>query len=558
MHSTHDVKPMHGHHAKPEQDRQSENDWQPAECYLRVEHLQITHQRADAPQVLLQDLSFALHAGETLAIVGESGSGKSISSLALLGLLPPELKVQGRALLKGQEILSSRVAEWLQIRGKRIAMIFQEPMTALNALHRVEKILAESLLLNGCPKKQLRSRSLALLQDVGLAASQQILERYPHELSGGQRQRVMIAAALALEPEILIADEPTTALDVTLQAQILNLLKALQQQRAMAMILISHDLNLIRRYADQVIVMNQGQVVEQGEVEQVFDRPQAAYTRQLLDHDFGQAAAAPSNTENVLRLQQLTVKFPIKTGLLGRVKQHFTALAALDLQLSGKQAIGIVGESGSGKTSMALAVARLIQSEGEIVLLGQDLNSLNENQLRPLRSQFQMVFQDPYGSLNPRLSIAQIIAEGLALKQWSRDQIRVGVEQALAQVELPVEFMQRYPHQLSGGQRQRVALARALVLQPKLLILDEPTSALDRSTQRAIVKLLRDLQQQQQMSYLFISHDLQVVKALCHQVLVLRHAQVVEFQPTADLFAHPQQDYTRQLIEASAYASPLP
>lgn len=554
MHSTHDVKPAMT--SEPAVDQQA--DLAP-DRYLRVEHLQISHLSAESPQLLLQDLNFELHAAETLAIVGESGSGKSISSLALLGLLPAELKVQGRAILKGQDILSCREAQWLQIRGKRIAMIFQEPMTALNALHRVEKILAESLLLNACPQKQLRERSLALLQAVGLPASEQLLRRYPYELSGGQRQRVMIAAALALEPDILIADEPTTALDVTLQAQILNLLKTLQQQRDMAMILISHDLNLIRRYADQVIVMKQGVVVEQGEVEQVFHQPQHDYTRHLLDHDFGQATAAPSpnSAEPVLSLQQLAVQFPIKTGMFGRVKQHFTALAPLDLALNHNESIGIVGESGSGKTSMALAVARLIQSEGEIVLLGQDLNRLNENQLRPLRGQFQMVFQDPYGSLNPRMSIAQIIAEGLALKQLSREQIQAGIARALAQVELPLEFMHRYPHQLSGGQRQRIALARALVLQPKLLILDEPTSALDRTTQRAIVKLLRDLQQQQQMGYLFISHDLQVVSALCHKVLVLRHAEVVEFQPTQDLFAHPQQDYTRQLIQASEYATPL-
>ena len=518
--------------------------------YLAVKQLNIGLPQ----QTLLEALSFDLHAGETIAIVGESGSGKSISSLALLGLLPKELKVQGQAHFKGQDLLRCNEAELRQIRGRKIAIIFQEPMTALNALHRVEKILAESLHLNGCAPKDIRQRSIELLEDVGLPQPADKLRRYPHELSGGQRQRVMIAAALALEPDILIADEPTTALDVTLQAQILELLKQLQQQRNMAMILISHDLNLVGRYADQVVVMNQGRVEEQGDVKAIFTQPKTAYTRHLLNHDFGQAEAAVIDAPEVLSLQQLAVKFPIKQGLLNRVTDYVTAIEPLDLRLRQAESIGIVGESGSGKTSLALAVARLIASDGQIVLLGQDLNQLNEKKLRPLRREFQMVFQDPFGSLNPRMSIAQIVAEGLALQSLNQEQIQSRIDQALLQVELPVEFKQRYPHQLSGGQRQRVALARALILQPKLLILDEPTSALDRTTQRAIVKLLRQLQVQHQMGYLFISHDLQVVRALCHKVLVLRHAQVIEFQNTEDLFKQPIQDYTQQLIQASKYA----
>ncbi|MGE8622996.1 ABC transporter ATP-binding protein [Acinetobacter schindleri] len=515
---------------------------------LQVENLQIS----SLDQVLVQQLSFELSAGQTLAIVGESGSGKSISSLAILGLLPRNLKVQGRAVLDGQNLLTLSQPQLRQIRGKKIAMIFQEPMTALNPLHRVEKIIGETLLLQGWSKAKARERVLELLKDVGIPEPEDKLRRYPHELSGGQRQRVMIAMALALDPDILIADEPTTALDVTLQAQILHLLKSLQKSRQMAMILISHDLNLVRRYADQVIVMNKGRVEEQGGVQQIFNSPQSTYTQDLLNHDFGQALPL-EQTETLLELKQVEVKFPIKQGLLNRIKGYITAVEPLDLSMLQGQSIGVVGESGSGKSSLALAIARLIESHGQILLENQDLNQLSEKALRPLRSNFQIVFQDPFSSLNPRMTIEQIIGEGLGLKAMTNEQIRSHVEEALARVELPASFKDRYPHELSGGQRQRVSLARALILEPKLLILDEPTSALDRTTQRAIVKLLRRIQQEEGISYLFISHDLQVVRALCQQVLVLHHAQVMEVQETEQLFLHPQTDYTRQLIAASQY-----
>ncbi len=518
------------------------------QALLTVQHLNIRQ----AEQVLVADLNFQLHAGETIALVGESGSGKSISSLALLGLLPSTLKIQGQAILGQQNLLALKTEQLRQIRGQKIAMIFQEPMTALNPLHRVEKIIGETLLLQGWSKQKTRARIIELLQDVGITDPEDKLRRYPHELSGGQRQRVMIAMALALDPDILIADEPTTALDVTLQAQILKLLKSLQQSRKMAMILISHDLNLVRRYADQVIVMNKGVVEEQGSVTEIFQQPKQAYTRDLLNHDFGEALQIPE-AENLLTLKQVAVKFPIKQGLLNRVKDYFVAVEPLDLQLMQGESIGIVGESGSGKSSLALAISRLIKSDGEIVLLGTDLNQCNEKQLRPLRAEFQIVFQDPFSSLNPRLNVEQTIGEGLGLKELSATEISERIDEALEKVELPVSFRSRYPHELSGGQRQRVALARALVLSPKLLILDEPTSALDRTTQRAIVKLLRRLQQEHQISYLFISHDLQVVKALCQKVLVLRRAQVMEFQGTEQLFLNPQTEYTRQLIEASQY-----
>ncbi len=518
------------------------------EAVLTVEHLNIRHEQ----QVLVDDLNFKLHAGETIAIVGESGSGKSISSLALLGLLPSTLKIKGQARLGQHDLLALKTEQLRQIRGHKIAMIFQEPMTALNPLHRVEKIIGETLLLQGWSKQKTQARIIELLNDVGISEPEDKLRRYPHELSGGQRQRVMIAMALALDPDILIADEPTTALDVTLQAQILHLLKSLQQSRNMAMILISHDLNLVRRYADQVIVMNKGMVEEQGSVAEIFNNPKHAYTRDLLNHDFGEAIQI-AERPHILALHNVAVKFPIKQGLLNRVKDYFVAVEPLDLQLAQGESIGIVGESGSGKSSLALAITRLIKSDGEIVLLGTDLNQCNEKQLRPLRAEFQIVFQDPFSSLNPRLNVEQTIGEGLGLKKLATAEISQRIDEALEKVELPVSFRIRYPHELSGGQRQRVALARALVLRPKLLILDEPTSALDRTTQRAIVKLLRRLQQEHQISYVFISHDLQVVKALCQKVLVLRRAQVMEFQSTEQLFLNPQTEYTRQLIEASQY-----
>ncbi len=517
--------------------------------------LSVTNLSIDAgSQILVQDLNFDLHAGKTLAIVGESGSGKSISSLALLGLLPQSLKVGGQVFLNQQSLLGLNEHQWRQIRGKKIAMIFQEPMTALNPLHKVEKQIGEMLHLSGMSKAQVRSKVIDLLNQVGIPEPESKLSRYPHELSGGQRQRVMIAMALAQDPDILIADEPTTALDVTLQAQVLNLLKALQASRNMAMILISHDLNLVRRYSDDVIVMQHGQVKEQGNTEQIFANPQDEYTRHLLDQDFGQALSPDSITSDaqpVLQLEQIAVRFPIKAGLLNKVVDYVIAVEPLDLNVMQGESVGIVGESGSGKTSLALALARLIKSDGKIVLNKNRLDHLNENQLRPLRPQFQMVFQDPFGSLNPRLTIEQIIGEGASKLIPKQTERRQAVEDVLQKVELPAAFADRYPHELSGGQRQRVALARALIMKPKLMILDEPTSALDRTTQRALISLLRQLQQDEKISYVFISHDLAVVRALCQRVLVLRNGKLMELQRTEDLFNHPKTEYTKALIDAA-------
>lgn len=519
------------------------------QAVLKVEKLSICNELG---QPLVSDLSFDLFPAKTLALVGESGSGKSVSMLALLGLLPQTLSISGSLQLEGADLYQLNSMQLQQIRGKKIAMIFQEPMTALNPLHQVEKIVGESLILAGQSKAEARQKVLSLLQDVGIENVEQILKRYPHELSGGQRQRVMIAMALALAPDILIADEPTTALDVMLQAQILDLLKQIQQQRQMCMILISHDLNLVKRYADHVLVLNQGHTAEQGTVEEIFTHPKTAYTRHLLEHDFGDALSLDV-TEMLLALNHASVKYPIKRGLFNQIKSFQLAVDSINLDLMQGEALGIVGESGSGKSSLALAIARLIKSEGEIHFEKIQLNQLNQNQLRSIRTDLQIVFQDPMSSLNPRMNVQQLIAEGLNLRAIEKSQIALEIEQVLEKVELSVEDKHKYPHELSGGQRQRVALARALVLQPKLIILDEPTSALDRSTQRAMIQLLRRLQQQDKMSYLFISHDLQVIKALCQKIMVMRHGKVLEYQDTALLFSSPQTEYTRQLISASEY-----
>lgn len=517
---------------------------------LSVQNLHIENEQKT---VLVENLNFDLHRCETVAIVGESGSGKSISGLALMGLLAENLKVTGQAVYHEQDLLHLDSNALLNIRGKKIGMIFQEPMTALNPLHKVEKIVGEALLLEGMSKDKVRKRVYDLLCDVGMDDPEEKLDRYPHELSGGQRQRVLIASVLAQKPEIIIADEPTTALDVTLQSQVLNLLQLLILNHNMAMILVSHDLNLVRKYANHVIVMNQGKVEEKGSVKNIFNNPQAEYTKFLLDQDFGDANKSHSENHLVLSLHRVGVKFPIQQGIFSRKKEYFVAVEPINLRLHRAESIGIVGDSGSGKTSLALAIARLIESSGNIVLLNQDLNRLSQRKLRPLRSSFQIVFQDPYSSLNPRMTVEQIIREGLELQKLKESDIIIQMNEILNKVELSITVKQKYPHELSGGQRQRVALARAVALKPRLLILDEPTSALDRTTQRTIVKLLRQLQCDYQISYLFISHDLQVVKALCQKILVLKESKMIEFQNTQALFDKPLNDYTKRLIAASQY-----
>lgn len=520
----------------------------------------------DADIVLVDKLTYELRQGETLAIVGESGSGKSIASLALLGLLPNSLSVTGEVQLADAAEMTTlpisnhktRDAALRAIRGQRIAMVFQEPMTALNPLHTVAKQIAESLRLSGVPKKHWRDRSIALLSDVNITDPADKLHRYPHELSGGQRQRVMIAMALAQQPDILIADEPTTALDVTLQHEILELLDKLKRQHQMAMILISHDLNLVKRYSDNVIVMCQGQTIEQGKTAEVFNQPASDYTRTLIEQDFGQALDLfedESQRPTVLQVSHLQVQFPVEKSLFGGVKRWFDAVKNVDMTLQKGQALGIVGESGSGKTTIALALSQLLSHQarisGQIVVNGQDIAVLSRSKLRKFRSQIQMVFQDPFASINPRMTVMQIVEEGLLVQGVSKVARQQAVMDSLATVHLPAEFAQRYPHELSGGQRQRVALARALVMQPNLLILDEPTSALDSTTQVTVVNLLREIQEKLHISYVFISHDLKVVRALCQHIMVLKEGACIESGATEAIFDNPKHPYAKQLLQAS-------
>ncbi|MGO3876185.1 ABC transporter ATP-binding protein [Psychrobacter celer] len=530
---------------------------------LTVEKLSIA---TTSGVTLVDKLTYELRQGETLAVVGESGSGKSIASLALLGLLPNSLSVTGEVQLADAAEMTTlpisnhktRDAALRAIRGQRIAMVFQEPMTALNPLHTVAKQIAESLRLSGVPKKHWRDRSIALLSDVNITDPADKLHRYPHELSGGQRQRVMIAMALAQQPDILIADEPTTALDVTLQHEILELLDKLKRQHQMAMILISHDLNLVKRYSDNVIVMRQGQTIEQGKTAEVFNQPAADYTRTLIEQDFGQALDLSENESQrptVLQVSHLQVQFPIEKSLFGGVKRWFDAVKNVDMTLQKGQALGIVGESGSGKTTIALALSQLLSHQarisGQIVVNGQDIAVLSRSELRKFRSQIQMVFQDPFASINPRMTVMQIVEEGLLVQGVAKVARQQAVMDSLATVHLPAEFAQRYPHELSGGQRQRVALARALVMQPSLLILDEPTSALDSTTQVTVVNLLREIQEKLHISYVFISHDLKVVRALCQHIMVLKEGTCIESGATEAIFDNPKHPYAKQLLQAS-------
>lgn len=528
---------------------------------LTVDTLTIVTQ---AGVTLVDKLSYQLQPGQTLAIVGESGSGKSIASLALLGLLPESLLVTGDVQLAGMATLpiandNTRNKALKAIRGQRIGMVFQEPMTALNPLHTVAKQIAESLHLSGVPKKQWRAQSIALLNDVNITDPADKLNRYPHELSGGQRQRVMIAMALAQQPDILIADEPTTALDVTLQHEILALLDTLKREHNMAMILISHDLNLVRRYSDDIIVMRQGQTIEQGDTSTIFSQPKAEYTRTLMNQDFGKALNLLDNIDDnqalVLEVNNLQVQFALEKSWFGGTKRWFDAVKDLNMTLQTGQALGIVGESGSGKTTIALALSQLLSNQvrvnGQMVVNGQNITALSKSELRKFRSQLQMVFQDPFASINPRMTVLQIIEEGLLVQGVDKVTRQQAVMDGLTTVHLPAEFAQRYPHELSGGQRQRVALARALVMQPRLLILDEPTSALDSTTQVTVVNLLREIQQKLQISYVFISHDLKVVRALCQHIMVLKDGMCVESGRTEDIFNHPQHPYAKRLMQAS-------
>jgi microcin C transport system ATP-binding protein len=538
--------------ATPEQSRESERD-----TLVRVRNLAVAFGKGEQQTTAVKGISFSIGRGETVALVGESGSGKTVSALSILRLLayPAASHPSGEIFFEGRDLLSAPDDVMRDIRGRRISIIFQEPLTSLNPLHTIERQVTEVIKLHReVSDTEARDRLLTLLRRVGIRDPEKRLGAYPHQLSGGQRQRVMIAMALANEPELLIADEPTTALDVTIQAQILELLKDLKDETGMAMLLITHDLGIVRRMADRVYVMNKGEIVEEGDTAQIFAAPQHSYTKHLLSAEpKGRALKENPAAKPVLETTDLKVWFPIRRGLLRKTVDHIKAVDGVSLQLKAGETLGVVGESGSGKTTLGLAMLRLVSSEGPIVYCGRRIDGLDSKAMRPLRKEMQIVFQDPYGSLSPRLSVGQIIEEGLTILAPDLDYEarRARVGKALDEVGLPADAQDRYPHEFSGGQRQRIAIARAMVLEPKFVMLDEPTSALDMSVQAQIVDLLRDLQQKRDLSYLFISHDLKVVRALSNHVVVMRNGRVVEEGSAEAIFQNPREDYTKALIAAA-------
>ena len=524
---------------------------------ISVEDLSVDFRGGNNVTHAVRHVSFDIGDAETVALVGESGSGKTVTALSILKLLPyPSAShPSGKIWFKGENLLALTGNALRQVRGNKISMIFQEPMTSLNPLHTIEQQVGEVLKIHrGLSDRAARERVLDLLDKVGIDDPKGRLGAYPHQLSGGQRQRVMIAMALANEPDLLIADEPTTALDVTIQAQILDLLSKLKAEFNMAMLLITHDLGIVRKMADRVCVMNNGEIVERGATRDIFTSPQHSYTKHLLASEpKGEPPAANAKAKIILEAKDLRVWFPIRRGFLRHTVGHIKAVDGIDLEVKEGQTLGVVGESGSGKTTLGLALLRLVASEGPIVYLGNRIDGYDSKRMRPLRRHMQIVFQDPYGSLSPRLSVGQIIEEGLQIQSpgLSQEERNARVSRALKEVGLDPEFRDRYPHEFSGGQRQRIAIARALVLEPKFLILDEPTSALDVSVQAQIVDLLRDLQRRHKLAYLFISHDLKVVRALANSIIVLRHGKVVEQGPARTVFAEPKTDYTKALLAAA-------
>jgi len=524
---------------------------------LKVENLHVNFHMPKREIHAVRGISFELSPGKTTALVGESGSGKSVTAMSILGLLPyPRAShPHGSIQFKGQELLHAPESLLSDIRGNKISMIFQEPLTALNPLHTIERQIGETLILHkGLQGDALKHKIIQLLDLVGFPDGKDRLNSYPHQLSGGQRQRVMIAMALACDPEILIADEPTTALDVTIQAQIIELLKDLQSKLKMSMLLITHDLHVVQKIAHDVVVMKDGLKVEENTTKKIFSHPQEAYTKRLINSiPKGEATPVSGNEDILLIGENVKVYFDIKRGIFKRKVGEVKAVDDISFSLKTAHTLGIVGESGSGKTTLAMAIMRLERSQGRIEFLGKNIDVLSNKEFRPFRREIQVVFQDPYGSLNPRMSVGQIIAEGLEIHKvgetpYARDRLVIEV---LKEVGLEPEIRHRYPHEFSGGQRQRIAIARALVLKPRLIILDEPTSALDRSVQLDVLNLLKDIQEKYNISYIFISHDLAVVKSISHEVLVMRHGKVVERGSAKDIFEHPQEPYTQKLIKAA-------
>ncbi|MCB5201645.1 ABC transporter ATP-binding protein [Neorhizobium sp. T786] len=527
------------------------------EPLLSVRDLSVAFHQGGTTSLAVDHVSFDIMPGEVVALVGESGSGKSVTANSVLKLLPypAASHPSGEILFGGQDLLKASEPTLRRVRGNDVTMIFQEPMTSLNPLHSIEKQIGEILDLHqGISGAAAQTRILELLNQVGIREPEKRLQAYPHQLSGGQRQRVMIAMALANRPKLLIADEPTTALDVTVQAQILDLLRRLKGEHGMSMLFITHDLGIVRKFADRVCVMTKGKIVETGPVEEVFVNPKHEYTRHLLASEpRGEPPVPDPSKPVVMEGQDIRVWFPIKAGLLRKVVDHVKAVDGVSLSLRAGETLGVVGESGSGKTTLGLALARLISSEGRIAFIGSGIDQFSYKEMRPLRDRLQVVFQDPFGSLSPRMSVGEIIAEGLKVHEraMSEDERDERVRWALTEVGLDPETRWRYPHEFSGGQRQRVAIARAMVLKPRFVMLDEPTSALDMTVQAQVVDLLRDLQRKHDLAYLFISHDLKVVKALANHVIVMRGGKVVEEGPADQIFSAPRESYTRALMAAA-------
>ncbi|MCB2130366.1 MAG: ABC transporter ATP-binding protein [Rhodobacteraceae bacterium] len=521
---------------------------------LDIRDLRVSFRQDGRTIEAVKGVSFTVGKGETVALVGESGSGKSVTALSTVSLLGPNACVAGSARYRDREMIGADEATLRHVRGNDISFIFQEPMTSLNPLHTLERQIAESLVLHqGLSGDAVRARIVELLTKVGIDNPERRLKDYPHQLSGGQRQRVMIAMALANGPELLVADEPTTALDVTIQAQILDLLAELKDREGLSLLFISHDLGIVRRIADRVCVMQGGEIVEQGPVEEIFANPRHPYTQKLLAAEpEGRPDPVPEGAEEILSTEDLRIWFPIQRGFLRKTVGHVKAVNAATLSVRAGETLGIVGESGSGKTTLALAIMRLIESKGPILYLGQDISGWRPRELRRLRRDMQIVFQDPYGSLSPRMTAEQIIAEGLTVHgvEPGRDR-REMVAEIMAEVGLDPATMERYPHEFSGGQRQRIAIARAMILRPRVVVLDEPTSALDMTVQVQIVELLRELQRRHGLAYLFISHDLRVVRALAHKVMVMKAGDIVEAGAGDAVFDAPRTDYTRELMAAA-------
>ncbi len=528
-----------------------------SEQIVSIQDLEVEFRQSGKVTHAVRGVSFDISEGETVALVGESGSGKSVTALSILKLLPYPAAHHpaGKVIFGGKDMLHADEPEMRKMRGNEISMIFQEPMTSLNPLHTVERQIGEILDVHrGMSGPDARARVLELMNQVGIRDPETRLKSYPHQLSGGQRQRVMIAMALANEPRLLIADEPSTALDVTVQAQILELLAGLKAERRMAMLFITHDLGVVRKVADRVCVMTEGEIVEQGPTEQIFGSPKHDYTKHLLAAEpKGDPPKADETASVVMSGDNIKVWFPIKRGVLRRTVGHIKAVDGIDVTVREGQTLGIVGESGSGKTTLGLGLLRLTSSEGRIAFLGRDIQGTKFAETRALRSDMQIVFQDPYGSLSPRMIVDDIVAEGLEIHEpeLSRAERDERVVQTLEEVGIDPETRFRYPHEFSGGQRQRIAIARAMVLKPRFVMLDEPTSALDMSVQAQVVDLLRDLQRSHGLAYLFISHDLKVVRALANDVIVMRQGKVVESGPAAQIFDHPETEYTQALMAAA-------